>query len=58
MYDDHEGLWFKLLAAKYGVVHGSIQRGERRAIKWWKDLFDIKEGVEEGEAGWFKEMVG
>ncbi|KAK2365229.1 hypothetical protein QL285_090004 [Trifolium repens] len=40
-----EGLWFKVLVAKYGVENGRVSGGGRNAFSWWKDVCDVREGV-------------
>jgi hypothetical protein len=32
---DREGIWFKVLVAKYGMTDGRITRGGRQASLWW-----------------------
>ncbi|MCI67414.1 hypothetical protein A2U01_0088673, partial [Trifolium medium] len=41
---DKEGLWFKVLMAKYGMSDGRITGGGRQASSSWKDLRDVRDG--------------
>ncbi|GAU24253.1 hypothetical protein TSUD_23900, partial [Trifolium subterraneum] len=56
MLIDREGLWFRVLAARYGVEGGRLRVGGRRGSVWWREIAHIREG---GEAGgrWFGEHV-
>jgi hypothetical protein len=42
---EQEGLWFKVLVAKYGVENRRVSGGGRNASSWWKDVCDVREGV-------------
>jgi hypothetical protein len=44
MREGREGLWFKVLVAKYGVEDGFVSGGGLKASVWWKDLASVKEG--------------
>ncbi|KAK2370489.1 hypothetical protein QL285_083537 [Trifolium repens] len=56
MLVEREGLWFKVLAARYGVEGGRLRDGGRRGSSWWREIVRIRE---EGELGgrWFEEHV-
>ncbi|GAU51257.1 hypothetical protein TSUD_98780 [Trifolium subterraneum] len=53
---DKEGLWFRVLGARYGMEGGRIRDGGRRGSSWWKDITRIREGGEL-EGGWFGDNV-
>ncbi|XP_045815654.1 uncharacterized protein LOC123908955 [Trifolium pratense] len=57
MLVDREGLWFRVLTARYGVEDGRLCEGGQRGSVWWRDIVRIREG--EGELGgtWFGEHV-
>ncbi|CAJ2678808.1 unnamed protein product [Trifolium pratense] len=57
MLVDREGLWFRVLAARYGVEGGRLRVGGRRGSVWWREIARIRDG--EGELGgsWFGEHV-
>ncbi|GAU10201.1 hypothetical protein TSUD_420190, partial [Trifolium subterraneum] len=56
MLVDREGLWFRVLAARYGVERGRIRDGGRRGSTWWREIVSIKEGSELG-GSWFGDHV-
>ncbi|MCI26959.1 hypothetical protein A2U01_0048157 [Trifolium medium] len=39
-----EGLWFKVLVAKYSEEGGHVRGGEGNASTWWMDLNAVREG--------------
>jgi hypothetical protein len=45
---DREGLWYRVLAARYGVEGGRLRDGGRRGSSWWKEVVRIREGGEFG----------
>ncbi|GAU44755.1 hypothetical protein TSUD_246480 [Trifolium subterraneum] len=53
---DREGLWFRVLAARYGVEGGRLRDGGRRGSSWLKDIMRIREGGGPG-GRWFEEHV-
>ncbi|GAU10825.1 hypothetical protein TSUD_424490, partial [Trifolium subterraneum] len=53
---DREGMWFRVLAARYGVAGGRLQNGGQRGSSWWKEIARIREGGELG-GSWFEEHV-
>ncbi|MCI04340.1 receptor-like kinase, partial [Trifolium medium] len=54
---DREGLWFRVLAARYGVERGRLREGGPRGSSWWRELIRIQDvgGVVGGE--WFGEHI-
>ncbi|MCI60182.1 hypothetical protein A2U01_0081437, partial [Trifolium medium] len=46
MLVDREGLWFRVLAARYGVEGGRLRDGGRRGSSWWREIARIKDGVD------------
>ncbi|PNX70803.1 receptor-like kinase, partial [Trifolium pratense] len=57
MLVDREGLWFRVLAARYGVERGRLRDGGRRGSLWWREIVSIRDGVGESGGGWFGEHV-
>ncbi|MCH80187.1 hypothetical protein A2U01_0000951 [Trifolium medium] len=51
-----EGLWFRVLVARYGVEGGRLREGGRRGSSWWREIAWIREGGELG-GNWFEEHV-
>ncbi|MCI88104.1 hypothetical protein A2U01_0109390, partial [Trifolium medium] len=37
-------MWFRVLAARYGVEGGRLQVGGRRKSLWWREIASIREG--------------
>ncbi|GAU10913.1 hypothetical protein TSUD_426570, partial [Trifolium subterraneum] len=56
MLVDREGLWFRVLAARYGVERGRLRVGGRSGSTWWREIARIREGSELG-GSWFGEHV-
>jgi hypothetical protein len=56
MLVDREGLWFRVLAARYGLERGRLREGGRRASSWWREIGRIREGGELGDR-WFEDHV-
>ncbi|PNX63874.1 hypothetical protein L195_g061838, partial [Trifolium pratense] len=44
MLVDREGLWFRVLVARYGIEGGRLQVGGRRGSSWWKEIASIRDG--------------
>ena len=42
---DKEGLWYRVLKARYGEEGGRIQEAGRRSSGWWRMMCNIREGV-------------
>ncbi|MCI59126.1 hypothetical protein A2U01_0080381, partial [Trifolium medium] len=38
------GLWFKVLAARYGVERGRVREGGRMRSSWWREIVSIRDG--------------
>ncbi|GAU45353.1 hypothetical protein TSUD_84760 [Trifolium subterraneum] len=57
MLVDREGMWFRVLAARYGVDGGRLRDGGRRGSSWWRVIAGIREGGGEAGGGWFGEHV-
>ncbi|MCI67353.1 receptor-like kinase, partial [Trifolium medium] len=49
MLVDRDGLWFRVLAARYGVEGGRLRDGGRIGSSWWREITRIREGG--GELG-------
>ncbi|GAU19481.1 hypothetical protein TSUD_77250 [Trifolium subterraneum] len=56
MLVDREGLWFRVLVARYGMERGRIRDGGRRGSTWWREIACIQRGSELGSS-WFGEQV-
>ncbi|CAJ2631793.1 unnamed protein product [Trifolium pratense] len=54
---DREGLWFRVLAGRYGVERGRLCEGGARGSTWWRELARIQDGGGEAGIGWFRECV-
>ncbi|PNX65413.1 alpha-1,6-xylosyltransferase, partial [Trifolium pratense] len=57
MLVDREGLWFRVLVARYGLEGGSLRADGQRGSVWWRELVRIREGVGEPGGSWFRENV-
>ncbi|GAU31362.1 hypothetical protein TSUD_19070 [Trifolium subterraneum] len=50
-----DGLLFKVLAAKYGIMDDWMDDGSSKASSWWKVIHSIREGNEASGGRWFGE---
>jgi hypothetical protein len=57
MLVDREGLWFRVLVARYGLEHGRLREGGRGGSAWWREIVRIRDGVGGIRDGWFGESV-
>jgi hypothetical protein len=57
MLVDRRGLWFRVLAARYGVYQGRLRGGGRRGSSWWREMESIRDGAGWSGGGWFRECV-
>ncbi|XP_045810560.1 uncharacterized protein LOC123905002 [Trifolium pratense] len=57
MLVDREGMWFRVLAARYGVEDGRLCEGGQRGSVWWREIVRIREGEGELRGRWFGEHV-
>ncbi|GAU13793.1 hypothetical protein TSUD_83020 [Trifolium subterraneum] len=57
MLVDRDGLWFRILAARYGMKRGRLREGGRRGSSWWREIVNIREGRGDIGGGWFGERV-
>ncbi|GAU41808.1 hypothetical protein TSUD_299740 [Trifolium subterraneum] len=55
LLQDTEGLWFRVLAAKYGIRDGQMDCGGSTASNWWKVINSIRSGSEASGGRWFGE---
>ncbi|GAU35285.1 hypothetical protein TSUD_274870 [Trifolium subterraneum] len=53
MLVDREGLWFRVLASRYGVERGRLCVGGMRGSSWWREIARIRDGGGEAEGVWF-----
>ncbi|MCI80878.1 hypothetical protein A2U01_0102149, partial [Trifolium medium] len=44
MLVDSGGLWFMVLAARYGMKRGRLREGEGRGSSWQREIAKIREG--------------
>jgi hypothetical protein len=52
-----EGLWFKILIAKYGMEDGRILGGCSKVSRWWRDLNCVRGGGCEYWHRWFDDTI-
>jgi len=57
MLVDREGLWYRVLKARYGEEGGRLKEGGRNCSAWWRSLSRIREGVGEGVGSWFENNI-
>ncbi|KEH33584.1 hypothetical protein MTR_3g448400 [Medicago truncatula] len=54
---ESEGLWRKVLVARYGVDGGGLEDGGRSCSSWWREIVRIRDGIGEGGERWFVSCV-
>jgi hypothetical protein len=54
---DPEGLWFKVLAEKYGLKDGQGDSRVNMASNWWKVIHRIRCGTGTGVGRWFGDNI-
>ncbi|AES89497.1 hypothetical protein MTR_4g076130 [Medicago truncatula] len=57
MVVDREGLWFRVLSARYGGVEGRLQPCGREGSVWWKDIASIRDGSSSMLGSWFLDSL-
>jgi len=54
---EKEGLWYRVLKARYSEEGGRIKEGDRHLLVWWRAVFKVRDGVGEGVRNWFEENI-
>jgi hypothetical protein len=57
MLTDKDGLWYRVLKARYGEVGGRLQEGGNQSSLWWRMVCRVRDGVGEGVGHWFDDNV-
>jgi len=57
MLNEQEGLWYRVLKARYGEEGGRWKEGGVDCSVWWRMVSVIRSGVGTGEGRWFEENV-
>ncbi|PNX65480.1 cysteine-rich receptor-like protein kinase, partial [Trifolium pratense] len=57
MLVDRDGMWFRVLAARYGVEGGRLRVGGRHRSVWWREIASTREGGEGSGGSWFGDHV-
>ncbi|GAU23620.1 hypothetical protein TSUD_386090 [Trifolium subterraneum] len=52
MLVDRGGLWFRVLAARYGLERGRLCAGGMSGSQWWREIVRIRDGGGEIGGGW------
>lgn len=50
-------LWYKILAARYGEVNGSITQGDKFNSVWWNNLISLRGGPSVGVGRWIDDNI-
>jgi len=51
---DKDGLWYRVLKARYGEEGGRLKEGGRDSSMWWRMLSKIRGGVSLGVGSSFE----
>ncbi|KEH19395.1 hypothetical protein MTR_8g058405 [Medicago truncatula] len=57
MLIDREGMWYRVLKARYGEEGGRLREGGRHSLAWWRSLCRVREGIGEGVGSWFDSNI-
>jgi len=57
MLVDKEGLWYRVLKARYGEEGGRLKEGGRDSSLWWRLITIIRRGVGVSEGSWFEDNL-
>ena len=57
MLTDKEGLWYRVLKARYGEVGDRLREGGRHDSMWWRSICRVRGRVGEGVGSWFDDNV-
>jgi len=57
LLNDKEGLWYRVLKARYGEKGGRLKERGSHCSPWWRALGRICEGVGEGVRRWFDDNI-
>ncbi|GAU24512.1 hypothetical protein TSUD_156240 [Trifolium subterraneum] len=57
MLVDREGLWYRVLVARYGVDRGRLRDGGRRGSSWWREIARIRDNGGGLGGAWFGESI-
>ncbi|GAU45198.1 hypothetical protein TSUD_139030 [Trifolium subterraneum] len=52
-----EGMWCKVLKAKYGLIDDQVDSGGSRYSRWWKDTISIRNGDDADGGSWFGDHI-
>jgi len=52
-----DGLWRRVLVARYGVKDGRLEDGGRTCSSWWREIVRIRDGVGDNSGGWYASCV-
>jgi len=62
MLSEKEGLWYRVLKARYREVGGRVREGGQHDSLWWRSVCSVRGRVNEGVGSWFdgnvRRMVG
>ena len=53
MLVEKEGLWYRVLKARYDEEGGPLREGGSHCSTWWRSVCRVREGVGEGVGRWF-----
>ena len=57
MLVEKDGLWHRVLKARYGEVWGRLKEGSSHCSTWWRSMCRIREGLGEGVGRWFANNI-
>ncbi|GAU35620.1 hypothetical protein TSUD_30370 [Trifolium subterraneum] len=57
MLVNREGLWFRVLVARYGMERGRLRDGGRGGSSWWREIMRIRDSRGGIGGAWFGEHL-
>ena len=57
MLVDRDGLWYRVLVARYGEKNGRLEDGGHSGYMSWSEVVKIRDGIAGGDNEWFSECV-
>jgi hypothetical protein len=53
MMVEKDGLWYRVLKARYGEEGGKIKGGGRNSSRWWRSICNVRDGSGLAVGRWF-----
>ncbi|KEH37467.1 hypothetical protein MTR_2g038700 [Medicago truncatula] len=54
---DKNGLWYRVLKARYGEIGGMVKEGGRHSSRWWRMICNVRDGSGLLVGRWFDDNI-